>query len=414
MRKLVMLALMLAALSARAAPGTEGAERGPYAPYAFLIGEWLVAPEAGGPAGTVVRFRWGPGHSYMWYSASLLMGGAERPHFEGILMWNGVHRNLDMLLTLDLDGGRVQEQGTVSVAADGTVIREITAYYSEGVGMITTGKRTGPEGGVAHFRQTFKAQTADRVLTSLMRESDAGWVPTFPGSDHLAMVRRDESAPLREGRWTGRAHLPGRDVKLVVDLAQDASGAWIGSIVIPGFDVAGAPLQHVSVAADAVSFDVGDALSRPPDSPASFTAKVDAKGLLSGEMKQGGNAAPFQLARTGAAQVQMPRRSTAIAKALEGRWIGEYELGGYTRHVTVDIANANAAPPSIDFVVVGKQATKLPIDFVAEEEGLLRIECNAYRLSFEGRLRGDRIEGTFEQTGFLEVPLILRRPEKAS
>jgi hypothetical protein len=59
--------------------------------------------------------------------------------------------------------------------------------------MITTGRRTGPEGGVAHFRQTFKAQTADRVLTSLMRESEAGWVPTFPGSDRLAMTRREKS-----------------------------------------------------------------------------------------------------------------------------------------------------------------------------------------------------------------------------
>ena len=188
-----MLAIVLAALLSRAAPPAESAEQGPYAPYAFLIGEWLVAPEAGGPAGTVVRFRWGPGHSYMWYSASLLMGRAERPHFEGILMWNGVHRNLDMLMSLDLNGGRVQEQGTVSLAADGTVVREITAYYSEGVGMITTGKRAGAEGGVAHFRQTFKAESADRVLTSLMRESDAGWVPTFPGSDRLAMNRRDKS-----------------------------------------------------------------------------------------------------------------------------------------------------------------------------------------------------------------------------
>ena len=193
MKKIVMLALALAAISSHAAAPTGQAERDPYAPYAFLIGEWVVAPEAGGPAGTVVRFRWGPGRSYMWYSASLLMGGTEQPHFEGLLMWNGVHRNLDMLMSLDLNGGRVQEQGTVSVAADGTVVREITAYYSEGVGMITTGRRAGPEGGVAHFRQTFKAQSADRVLTSLMRESDAGWVPTFPGSDRLAMTRREKS-----------------------------------------------------------------------------------------------------------------------------------------------------------------------------------------------------------------------------
>ena len=37
-----------------------------------------------------------------------------------------------MLLALDLNGGRVQEQGTVYVESDGTVVRDITAYYSEG------------------------------------------------------------------------------------------------------------------------------------------------------------------------------------------------------------------------------------------------------------------------------------------
>lgn len=96
--------------------------------------------------------------------------------------------------SLDLDGGRAQEQGAVSIAPDGTVLRDITAYYSEGVGMITTGRRAGPEGGTARFRQTFKAQSADRILTALLRETAEGWVPTFPGSDRLAMIRRAKMA----------------------------------------------------------------------------------------------------------------------------------------------------------------------------------------------------------------------------
>ena len=59
---------------------------------------------------------------------------------------------------------------------------------------------------------------------------------------------------------------------------------------------------------------------------------------------------------------------------------------------------------------VGKATTKLPIDFVSEEEGLLRIECHPYRINFEGRIhKGEgRIAGTFAQ-GAIEVPLVLRR-----
>jgi len=193
MRTILFLALLAATLSCRATETGESVASGPYAPYAFLIGEWGVESEMGGPAQLLVRFRWGPGRSHIWYSASLLANGVEHPHFEGLLMWNGVHRNLDMLLSLDLEGGRVQEQGTVSISQDGTVVRDITAYYSDGAGMITTGRRAGPGGGVARFRQTFKVQSTDRVATSLLRESGSGWAPTFPGSDHLVMIRRDKA-----------------------------------------------------------------------------------------------------------------------------------------------------------------------------------------------------------------------------
>jgi len=178
---------------AAGAPASEPGVDGPYAPYAFLIGEWNVAPESGGDGNAIAWFRWGPGHSYIWYAVSFVANGAEEPHFEGLLLWNGVHKNLDMLLSLDLHGGKVQEQGTVSANADGTVVRDITAYYSEGIGMITTGRPAGPGGETARFRQTFKAAAGDRILTALLREKDGAWIPTFPGSDRLAMTRRASS-----------------------------------------------------------------------------------------------------------------------------------------------------------------------------------------------------------------------------
>jgi hypothetical protein len=128
-----------------------------YEPYAFLIGEWEVGSEGGAPA-AVTRFRWGPKQTYIWYSGGLLVNGKEQPGFEGLLVWNGVHHNLDMLLVLDLDtGGLVQEQGAVSVEADGSVVRDITVYYSEGNALPPDWKKAaGPTGAKAHFRQTFK------------------------------------------------------------------------------------------------------------------------------------------------------------------------------------------------------------------------------------------------------------------
>jgi hypothetical protein len=171
--------------------GAQVAASGPYAPYAFLIGEWDVASESGGPAAAVTRFRWGPNRSYLWFATSVVANGAEQPHFEGFLMWNGVRKNLDMLVAMDLQRGLVQERGVVSVAPDGTVVRDITASYSEGAPLPPRGQTSaGPAGATVRFRQTFKPVSPNRVLTTVLRESEQGWVPTFPGSDRLVMTRR--------------------------------------------------------------------------------------------------------------------------------------------------------------------------------------------------------------------------------
>jgi len=162
----------LAAATTPAAPPPAS----PYAPYAFLIGSWDFGPESGGPAQGRMLFRWGPGKSYIWFATSLLADGKEEPHFEGLLMWNGARKDLDMLVALELNGAGAQEQGTLSVQPDGSAVREITSIA--------------PTGAKGRFRQTFKALGPDRIQTQVLRETAQGWVATFPGSDRLVMVRR--------------------------------------------------------------------------------------------------------------------------------------------------------------------------------------------------------------------------------
>ncbi len=184
---LIAAVMCFAVAVSAAAPGPER-----YDPYRFLVGEWDIEspkPESIG----VMRIRWGPKDSYLWYSVAFMTNGAEVPHFEGILMWNGIHRNFDMLLSIDMNGGRVQEQGTMSVMEDGSVLRDITAYYSEGTS--APGEPpAGAKGAVRRFRQTFKAKSADSIATALMRETQDGWVPAFPGSEKLNLRRRPLAA----------------------------------------------------------------------------------------------------------------------------------------------------------------------------------------------------------------------------
>lgn len=146
-----------------------------YEPFDPLIGTWIILNKSGKAIGTAV-FKYGPGKSYIWHSVALAMGGTEEPHYEGVLVWNGGHKGLDMLISLDLNGGRVQEQGRLTRGGNGVFTREIMS--------------TGPTGKQQQFRQTYSPEGGEKLATKVMRRTASGWEPTFPGSDQLTYVRK--------------------------------------------------------------------------------------------------------------------------------------------------------------------------------------------------------------------------------
>lgn len=162
-------------LNQGAARGTQTTEA--YAVFAPLIGDWDTGPAGSSPA-FVQRFSWGPNQGYVVFRTSLLDGaGAERLHFEGPIMWNGVTHRFDYLFAVE-PGSMNQEQGEIHVNDGGDIVRDVTL--------------AGADGSSAHFRQTFRDLGQGRFETSLMRETETGWTPTFPGSDRLLMVRRPD------------------------------------------------------------------------------------------------------------------------------------------------------------------------------------------------------------------------------
>ena len=213
-----------------------------------------------------------------------------------------------------------------------------------------------------------------------------------------------------EGRWEGPLQIPGRELQLVLDLAPGSSGAWTGSIIIQGLGIKGAPLSNLVVTDTDLAFDMGNSLGTPSDGPARFKAHIGAGDGMAGEMRQAGNVAPFSLRRVASAQVELPRRSTAVGRDIADQWTGEFELGGYPRQVTITVENHADAAATAQFVIVGKQTNNLPVDLVIEEGNLLRIESQAIHVAFEGRFykESGEIRGSVE-LGPLELPLVLRR-----
>jgi hypothetical protein len=215
--------------------------------------------------------------------------------------------------------------------------------------------------------------------------------------------RAEESA---SGRWEGSVQIPGRELTLIVDLAPDSRGSWIGSVIIPGMDLKGAALTEIAVKDSAVSFAIKTARGLQ----ATLKGKLSADGALAGNFVEAGNTAPFLLKKTGPPQVEIPPRSTAIGKELEGEWKGEYELLGYPRQVTIKLVNRDAVGAVADFVIVGKRTNNLPVDLVTQDGDSLTIDSHETGISYEGRFSKEsgEIRGTLIQ-GPLELPLVLRR-----
>jgi hypothetical protein len=212
-----------------------------------------------------------------------------------------------------------------------------------------------------------------------------------------------------EGRWEGVILIPDRELPFVVDLARDRGGAWAGSIIIPGLGIKGAALSNIAVTDTGMTFAVAGSLASTKHGPASFVARL-AQDSIAGQMSQAGNTAEFLLRRMGPAQVEPPPRSTPVRVDLEDRWTGEFELGGYPRHVTITFENRADTGATARFVIVGKQTTLVPVDLVIQDGDFVKLESATTRITFEGRYVRDtgQIRGVIE-LGAIELPLVLRR-----
>ena len=206
------------------------------------------------------------------------------------------------------------------------------------------------------------------------------------------------------GRWEGSAQIPEGEIKLVVDLAQDPNGAWVGSITVPGFGVKGFPLGDIAVKDSEVTF----AIKNERGLQGSFKGHLSTDGMLVGDFVQAGNTATFILTKIGPPQVELPPHSTAVTKELEGEWKGEYQLFGYVRHVTLKLSNSKPDTATAELVIVGKKTTNLPVDLIRQEGDMVTVDSHAMSMGYEGRLTKGEIKGALNQGG-LEVPLIFRR-----
>ena len=226
----------------------------------------------------------------------------------------------------------------------------------------------------------------------------------------LAGAALCQAAENAAGRWEGVAQIPGTELRLVVDLAKEDDKGWIGSIIVPGFGIKGAELVDQHPRGGDFLFTIKGALGNPRAGYAQLKAHLASDGHLAGDFMQGGNTASFALTKTGPAQVELPPRSTGVAKEIEGEWKGDYEMMGYARHATIKFAPRGTEGVPTEFTIVGKRLNNVPVSLVTQDGDFITVKSDEFGITFEGRFSKEagEIKGILSQ-GPMEAPLSLRK-----
>lgn len=211
------------------------------------------------------------------------------------------------------------------------------------------------------------------------------------------------------GTWVGTLDTPGGSLTLVLNLTPEASGGYAASVDSPDQGVSGLAAQAVT-AGDSLTVTIARVGAR-------YTAAHE-DGLLTGTFTQGGGAYPLRLRRTGgvrpapgaAAPEGLPDASGALAP-LVGTWSGR--LGG-TAMGSIPLVLRLAAGAHPDTLAATLDSPDqgsygIPTAGAWMAGGRLVVGIPVIGGSFEAEVRGDTLDGTWNQGG--AQPLVLVRGE---
>jgi hypothetical protein len=195
------------------------------------------------------------------------------------------------------------------------------------------------------------------------------------------------------------------ELKVLVDLALDSGGQWIGDIDIPQQGTKDLRLKGISVTGSAVAFE----LTAGPGQP-TFKGKLSEDGkTISGDFVQAGNSFPFTLTRTGEAKVYVPAKNAEIPTGFAGQWEGSLETMGGKLRLVFHLANKEgSADGTIDSLDQG--AMGIPMDEISVANGTIRISVHVVNGSYTGKLSedGKTLTGEWSQGG-ATLPLALTK-----
>lgn len=213
---------------------------------------------------------------------------------------------------------------------------------------------------------------------------------------------RAQTAADPSGHWEGTLQVPGIEVSIEVDLAQNSKGEVAGTITIPGENLKGLPLATVAVEGTSISF------SARADQPFQGALSADGKSI-SGDLTVDGFHVPVSLIRTGDPSIDAPAKSAPIGKELEGTWNGTLDVNGTPLRLVLTMSNQLDGTAIGSIVNLDEGRLTIPVSTITQAASSLTLDLKTVGGSYAGALNkeGTELVGTYRQ-GALVVPLNFR------
>lgn len=215
-----------------------------------------------------------------------------------------------------------------------------------------------------------------------------------------------ESSPDVSGHWDGVIQAAQMDVAIAVDLSRDATGAMTGTFDSAARQVRAFPLSNITASGTSVAFEIkanGGGTFRGTLTPdgKSMSGTFSMVGLDAQSME-----IPFQLTRTRDAVIEAAPTSPSLAKSLEGKWTGTIVVEEKENQIVLRLTNH--ADGTSSGLLTTNDGVEVPVWRIVQTESGIRLEVRMVGGSWEGKVEGDALAGTWTQGAFT-APLIFRR-----
>ena len=209
------------------------------------------------------------------------------------------------------------------------------------------------------------------------------------------------------GHWEGAITIPGGEIPFQVDLSKNAQGKVVATYSRPENDLRGLPLANVTLDGRAIAFDLS------VDGGAKFQGIFYADGkTISGDVTAAIGSAPFNLTRTGDAQLTATPRNSPIDKALEGVWHATLALPGRSLRLVLRLSNESDGTSSGTIISVDQGGIEFPLGLTQTATSLTLNTPAIGGEFYAGALNAaGELAGTFTQ-GQATVPLTFVRAKK--